>query len=151
MKKLLLSVLILCTILISAHAAPPENPTLKIGLFYSGSALPSANLQNNIGSGYQLGFYDSTRTFISKYSLSQQRISMLKDMNFYHSDATIYESGAPQGSKVIGAFHLQLTTTYSDAESARGMAESLKLRGADCKPWRNRDRDGKQYNHNHGY
>ena len=129
MKKLFLTVLILCTILICARAVPPENPTLKIGLFYSGNALSSANLQNNIGSGYQLGFYDSTRTFIARYSLTQQRISMLKDINFYHSDATIYESGAPQGSKVIGAFHLQLATAYSDADSARAMAESLKLRG----------------------
>ncbi len=129
MKKLFLSLIILCTILTVASATPPENPTLKIGLFYSSGALPSANLQNNVGSGYRLGEFDSARNFIARFSINQQRISMLKDMNFYHNDATLYESGAPQGSKVIGAFHLQLSTTYTDPSEARAMAESLKLRG----------------------
>jgi len=129
MKKLFLSLLILCTILICAHAAPTENQPLKIGLYYSSSALPSANLQNYLGSGYHLGAYDSARKFTARYSITQQRISMLKDMNYYHSDATLYLTGAPQGSKVIGAFHLQLSTPYPDAAAARAMAESLKLRG----------------------
>ena len=129
MKKTFLFLMILCTFLVFAQAAAPQDQTLKIGLFYDSNALPSANLQNNVGSGYQIGSYDSARKFIPRYSVLQQRISMLQDMNFYHSDAKFYLSGAPKGSKVIGAFHLQLSTTYTDHTAARAMAESLKLRG----------------------
>lgn len=138
MKKLILSLLFCCTLLVFACAVPPENPTLKIGLYYSSNALPSANLQNAEGSGYRLGQFDSARNFAPIFSINQERISMLKDMNFYHNDATFYETGAPNGSKVIGAFHLQLMASYVDPADARAMVESLKLRGHDAfAAWQN--------------
>ena len=34
----------------------PEDPTIRVGLFYGSSALPGANLENTIGSGYRLGY-----------------------------------------------------------------------------------------------
>ena len=31
-------------------------PTVKVGLFYGSNALPGANLLNDVGSGYRLGY-----------------------------------------------------------------------------------------------
>lgn len=138
MKKFILSVLLCSIICLCASATPPENPTLKIGLYYGSDALPSANLQNAEGSGYQLGQYDSARNFMPLFAVSDERISMLSDVNFYHSDAKFYQTNAPEGSQLIGAFHLQVLGVYQTAEEAEAMATSLKMRGHNAFPaWQN--------------
>lgn len=138
MKKILLALVLCGMLFFCANAAPPENPMLKIGLFYNSTALPSANLQNAEGSGYALGQFDSARNFAELFTVSDERISMLSDMNFYHYDATFYQSNAPANSQVIGAFHLQLLGEYYDANEASAMATSLQLRGHEAFPaWQN--------------
>ena len=65
MKKKLFTLLVLalCVLSFPAFAAAAEN-TLKVGLYYGSGALASANLQNEVGSGYTLGWFDeSTRDF----------------------------------------------------------------------------------------
>ena len=47
-----------------ARAATDPNPVMRIGLFYGSSALPAANLQNQTGSGYRMGYLASDRTFV---------------------------------------------------------------------------------------
>ncbi|MBE6915201.1 MAG: SpoIID/LytB domain-containing protein [Ruminococcaceae bacterium] len=134
MKKILLALFLCGVLFFGANAATPENPMLKIGLFYNTTALPSANLQNAVGSGYALGQFDSARNFTALFNISETRISMLSDMNFYHYDATFYQSGAPANSQVIGAFHLQLLKEYYDIQDAVAMATSLQLRGHEAFP-----------------
>lgn len=138
MKKIILSFLLCSVLCLCASATPPENPTIKIGLYYSSSALPSANLQNAVGSGYTLGQYDSARNFMPIFEIYDERISMLSDMNFYHYDATFYQSGAPENSQVIGAFHLQVLGAYQTPDEAKAMATSLRMRGHSAFPaWQN--------------
>ena len=36
------------------------NPTIRVGIFFGGNALPGANLLNHVGSGYRFGYFDST-------------------------------------------------------------------------------------------
>ena len=54
---------------------------IRVGLFYGSSTLPTANLANEVGSGYAFGFYDSANTFISlgpvsyTHLLAQQRFA----------------------------------------------------------------------------
>ena len=129
MKRLFTLAFCLCACVILAFAATDPNPTMKIGLFFDSSALPSANLQNAVGAGYRLGQFDENRVFTPLFTINDQKISMLKDVNFYYADGTFYESGAPSGSKRIGAYNLQLQTTYATATEASSMADSLKLRG----------------------
>ncbi len=130
LKKLLIAFVISTFFILAAHAAPDANPTVRVGLYYNKNALPSANLQNIDGLGYRFGFFDSTHNFISQFSISDKnRISMLKDMNMYYYDGVFYESGQPSGSKFIGAYHLQLDTSYSTQDEAKSMASSLKMQG----------------------
>lgn len=64
--------------------ASAEEGILKVGLNYGSNALSSANLQNEIGSGYLVGWYDEvTREFASVGSLSDIKITMTV-MNQYH-------------------------------------------------------------------
>lgn len=138
MKKILLTLVLCGALFFGASAATSENPMLKIGLFYNSTALPSANLQNAVGSGYALGQFDSARNFTELLSLSDERISMLSDMNFYHHDATFYQSNAPENSQVIGAFHLQLMGEFQTEQDAAAMATSFQLRGHAAFPaWQN--------------
>jgi stage II sporulation protein D len=55
--------------------------TVKIGLYYYYSAdrdssLESASLKNEVGSGYEFGYYDSSRVFHSVSSTAQTQITM---------------------------------------------------------------------------
>lgn len=130
-KKIIMIALFIAAMLtLSIYAAPEANPTVRVGLYYGSNALPSANLQNIVGSGYRFGFFDSTHNFISQYSVSgTNKISMLKDKNLYYKDGTIYTSAQSGGSKLIGAYHIQLDAAYNTAQEASAKATSLNIQG----------------------
>ncbi len=130
MKKLLISVFLFILCAVNAYAVPEANPTVRVGLYYGNSALPSANLQNIEGNGYRFGFFDSLHTFISQYDTNaSNRISMLKDKNLYYFDGKFYESDAPSGSSLIGAYHLEFSDVYENATEVRNQVTSLNLQG----------------------
>ncbi|MEG1540771.1 MAG: SpoIID/LytB domain-containing protein [Oscillospiraceae bacterium] len=68
-----------------------KTETVRVGLNYyfssRDSSLPSANLQNKVGSGYQFGYYDAGRNFNSLGGTTENKITMTPD-------------GAGQGVKV---------------------------------------------------
>ena len=49
--------LLICLFAMTVSASAEEN-MLKVGLNYGSNALSSANLQNEVGSGYLVGWYD---------------------------------------------------------------------------------------------
>ncbi len=130
MKKVIISVAFLLLSIVSVFALPDANPTVRVGLYYGNEALPSANLQNIEGVGYRFGFFDSTNTFISQfYTNASNRISMLKDKNLYYYDGKFYETNAPSGSSLIGAYHLELSNEYETGDAAQNQSVSLNLQG----------------------
>ncbi len=130
MKKFLICISILFLLSVFALAAPESNPTVRVGLYYGSDAMISANLQNIEGEGYSFGYFDSSHSFIPQYSNSStNRISMLKDTNIYHYDGKFYASGAPSGSRLIGAYHIQLSDTYSSPDELRNQVLSLNIQG----------------------
>lgn len=130
MKKVLITVFLLISLATVAFALPEANPTVRVGLYYGNDALISANLQNIEGVGYRFGYFDDMHNFVSLYTdTSTNRISMLKDSNLYHNDGKFYEKGAPSGSKLIGAFHLQLAVPYSTAGEVMSAVSALQFQG----------------------
>ena len=129
--KISLTVLLSVALLITAYfgypkaeAYTPPYTTLKIGLYYGSSALPSANLQNvsGCGSGYQFGIIDNDRNFVPLgASTSEVKITMLRDRNMvYNSSKNCYDPGS-SGTVVVGCYHIQLDTvfsTYAEAAAA---------------------------------
>ena len=114
-----------------AKAYMPSVSALRIGLFFGGNTLASANLQNvtGYGSGFEFGYFDSTtREFISiGATTAETKLSMLRDMNMVgYNDASdnnryAYKQGTT-GDVVVGCFHIQLSGTYSDFVSANSVA-----------------------------
>lgn len=78
MKKKFLSLLFcaVCALGLTAFANAAED-TVKVGLYYGNSALASANLENAVGSGYTLGWFDeTTRDFVDVGYLENEAITV---------------------------------------------------------------------------
>ena len=119
---LLSAVLVLTSVTYQkASAYTPPYTTVKIGLFFGSSALPSANLQNatGLGSGYQFGILDANRQFTPLgAATSETKISMLRDTNmFYNSGGNKYEPGS-EGGVVVGCYHIRLGGTFASYPEA---------------------------------
>jgi len=84
----------------SVSAAAVTNDTVKVGLRYSGSALSAANLENAVGSGYALGYYDSSRNFVPLGQTAWKAITM----------------------SVSDGYHIQLSQSYSTFGEAAAAA-----------------------------
>ena len=111
---------------VQASAAPsPSDPMIRVGLYYGSNGLPSANLANQIGSGYYFGFFDSSRAFIQTGYTAEEKITVLKDNTVYIKGGTYYDSLPPEGSVTIGSFHIDAGSQYSSFDEAAAAATKL--------------------------
>lgn len=117
----------------AAYSAPYD--TVRIGLYDFTSSGPtkktfaSANLENvdGCGYGYELGYYDSNRNFVSLGGriTSTKEVTMMMDKNMsYDSSTNSYYVGSG-GQLVVGCYHLRMPATYNDYASARAAADSF--------------------------
>ena len=114
----------------AAQAAGGSDPTLKIGLCYGTGVLASANLENQVGSGYQWGYYDDNRHFVALGQTAETAITMMKDANLYLSAGGQYTESSSSAAGTIGAYHLQSSASYATFDQARSAAASLSSYGA---------------------
>lgn len=91
--------------------APVALSTVRVGLYYSGSALSQAKLLNAVGSGYEFGYYDSARFFHSVGSTDETALTMIKDTN-----VTV------DGVGVVGCYHVKLNTVFPSYQAAASAA-----------------------------
>ncbi|MDR2614990.1 MAG: SpoIID/LytB domain-containing protein, partial [Oscillospiraceae bacterium] len=110
-----------------AYTSPVE--ILRVGMYYGGSALPSANLQNvsGYGSGFEFGWFDKdTREFVSIGAVTYEtKITMMRDSNMYYKTENDSNGAYVQektGDIVVGCFHVQLPGSYGDFNSADSVA-----------------------------
>ena len=107
--------------------APPSSSlsdfTIRVGIYYASNALPSANLSNEVGSGYRFGYYDSSNAFHSLGYTYNEDITVLKDSNYYTSGGS-YASDSFSGGNLVGAFHLQLPNWFSSYDEALAAAQN---------------------------
>ena len=123
MKKLLLTTLIVVTFIAlgTAPAAAVSNHTVKVGLRYDSSAMASANLKNAEGAGYEFGYFDENRVFVSLGRTGVTTITMNAGTISMESGDTMY-----MGSSEDYAFQTAATqigqsvtfATYAEAASA---------------------------------
>lgn len=105
---------------IPAHAAGER--IMRVGLFYGSKALPTANLANEIGSGYRFGFFDNSGNFTEIGRTGTEKITVCKDSNLYLSGGTFYETPTVSAYTLVGAYHLQAAGSFSTYEQAVGAA-----------------------------
>ena len=119
-----------CAVLVAAPigrtqaASVTVDPTIRVGLFYGSTALPGANLLNDVGSGYRLGYYDSNRTFQQLAQTSETAISVVKTQNVYYGTSGGWSGyfDTITSSTAVGCYHLKLPDTYSSYEQAAAVA-----------------------------
>ena len=85
MKKLLLTTLFVVTFfsLSAVSASAVVNDTVKVGLWYGSNALFSANLENSLGEGFEFGYFEDEREFISLGRTGETQISMTAAGDIY--------------------------------------------------------------------
>ena len=78
MKKILTCAMAVVTFiaLTAFPASAVVNETIKVGLRYGSSAMSEANLENDVGSGYEFGYYDSDRNFVALDWTEETAITM---------------------------------------------------------------------------
>ena len=86
---------------------------IRVGLYYYAGessirnpTLEYANLENEIGSGYELGYYDSEREFHALAETDETRITMCIDRN------------VSTGGGTVGCYHIRLPGSYTSYEEA---------------------------------
>lgn len=123
MKKLIVTVLFVVTFfaLSSGSASAVANDTVKVGLFYSSNALFSANLENSLGEGFEFGYFDEDRTFVSFGRTGETQISMTAAGDIYMNNSGAYSPDIPSGGyRYFGGWHIEISgfRDYSEAEEA---------------------------------
>ena len=109
----------------SAGAAYQEGQIIRVGLYYGSSALPGANLANEVGDGFRFGYFDGLIRFVQLAVTSQDAISIVKTENVYYgtvNDYTSYHDTNTGTGVVVGCYHLELPGTYSSYDSAQAAA-----------------------------
>lgn len=117
---LLLTISVVLALSICSSAALTDR--IRVGIFYGSNALPSANLANEVGSGYQFGYYDSVYQFIPLGYTETEKITMCKDSNLYLSGGSFYETPTAASYRLIGSYHLQPAGEYATYEEAKAAA-----------------------------
>ena len=122
MKKKLLTLFFIVTFLalIPAPASAVTNDVVKVGLRYGSSALFSATLENEVGSGYEFGYFENDRSFTSLGWTEETAISMTAAGTIYMNSSGAYSSTASSGSyRSIGGWHVQISgfRSYDEAQS----------------------------------
>lgn len=115
------SMLLICLLALPARAAD-SGSALRVGLFYGSSALPTANLANEVGSGYAFGYYARPGQFTALGQTAQEKITICKDRNLYVSGGSYYETPTVGDYTLLGAYHLQLQQTYDSFDAAQQAA-----------------------------
>jgi len=117
---------------VNAAYTPPVR-TLRLGLFYNTTVIPSANLQNanGFGSGFEFGYYNSDRDFMPIGALTYETaISMVIDRNMVWYPGTGNTAGeyreGTEGSVRLSCFHIQKDGYYETYEQAKSAAEAYK-------------------------
>ena len=117
----------------SATGYSPSTTTLRIGLYFNTTELPSANLQNvsGVGSGFDFGYYDADRNFVAIGAWTgENAVTVVMDRNMtWHpgegGGAGEYREGT-EGSVVLGCFHIMLDAHYETFDHAKADAEQFE-------------------------
>ena len=117
MKKLLVMAAVVVTFfsLTAVSAGAVVDGVIKVGLRYGSSAMFSANLENDVGSGYDFGYYDDSRQFQYLGWTEETAISMTAAGTVYVADDGTYSASG--SGVVLGPWHVELAgyQSYEDA------------------------------------
>ena len=116
-----------------ASANVPSRRTIRVGLSFGTTAVPSGNLVNAVGNGFEFGYYDSNLNFTAVASTTEKSISIMVDRNMQWNSSAEFSGqyqltgnnglNAPNSSTFIGFAHVQMNSgkpTLAAAQSDLG-------------------------------
>ena len=114
----------------SATASSLGDQMVEVGIYFDGGALPGANVVNQMGEGFRLGYYQDGGDFVQLASTPVSDISVVKAMNVYlysydpSGNANYADGVGPggDGAVVIGEYHLRLPGSYDGFAAAQAEA-----------------------------
>ena len=110
----------------SAAVAAIDSTVIRVGLAYGSTALDGANLANSTGSGFRLGYFDSSNQFVQLGTTDHTAVSVVMTRNAGYGSSGGYTSYhtalAGSASVVVGCYHLQLPGEYATFAEAREAA-----------------------------
>jgi len=109
------------TLVVSADAVE-VNPVIRVGLSYGDSALPFANLENSVDSGYYLGYFNDNFDFVILGNTDETKISVLKTQNIFLQNGSYCDSQPSGESALVGCYHIQLPGSYASFDEAKAAA-----------------------------
>lgn len=120
MKRILSLLICLMLLPYNALAISPANNKLKVGLYYGSSALSSANLLNQTGSGYEFGYFDSKNAFVALAKTDIESIAVTASDNIYlGSDNKYYENKPADTKSIISQYRIQLNQSFNSFDEAK--------------------------------
>lgn len=141
MKRYLLTGLfaaILVTLL-TMSAGAITGDTVKVGLYYGGSALSAANLENAVGSGYSFGYFNSSRTFVPLGATAETKLTVTPSSGYRIQLSQAYpdfSSAASAAAAYTGAYPAYVSGNYyvrvggySSSSAAETARQSLGIAG----------------------
>ena len=116
----------------TASATPSgasSGKVIRVGLHHDGpsgtGALEGLNLENEVGTGFSFGYYDSSNRFVLLGATDRTAISVVKTENVYygyHNGYRSYHSQAASSDVAVGKYYLHLPETYPSFAKARKAA-----------------------------
>ena len=110
-------------------AGAPMNANVRIGITYGSSAVPGANLLNEVGSGYRLGYFDADLNFVQLGWTAETGVSIVKTQNVWYGPlpgSTLKGySDAITSDVAVGCYHIQLPTAYASFDEALAAAGTV--------------------------
>ena len=136
MKNKLLTLFLVVTFfaLWVPSASAVTNGVVKVGLRYGSTALPSANLENAEGAGYEFGYYDEERRFVSLGRTEETTITMSPSGGSYisvtrtNTSEVLYEHNA--GDRPLGVRPAGNSTWFKGYRYAGGFEYVLTGSGS---------------------
>lgn len=106
----------------SSASAEAEDTSVKtvvqVGLYYGSNAMDGANLENNVGTGYRLGYMDENRIFQPLGYTEESMVSVIKSENVWYGtyeDYTCYFDNITSDI-MIGCWYVQIPAEVSSFE-----------------------------------
>ena len=92
---------------------PVSVDKVRVGLFFGSDTLAEAQLELDNGDGFNAGYYDGERNFVSIGYVRESRVNVVPDRN------------AEIRAGTTGAYHIRLNKTYASYDDARRDADQF--------------------------
>lgn len=103
----------------AAEEVPPKTMA-HVGLYYGSGTLDGANLENNVGVGYRLGYMDENRAFQSLGYIGESMVSVIKNENVWYGTYEGYTCYFDNITSdiMVGCWYVRIPTEIFSFEEA---------------------------------